>query len=597
MSLRHATGQPSSKTIDTIQSPRANARPLRVRWLGRVRYRDAHALQRALFRSDDDYLLLLEHPHVYTRGVRTKREHLLSDVERLGADLVDTDRGGDITYHGPGQLVGYPILSISMRPNIVPDYIHMIEQIIIDALTDLGLQEVGRLEGYPGVWVAPTGNRPRKICAIGVRISRGRTMHGFALNVNPVMSMFEHIVPCGLEGREITSLANEGIDVSMESVLEVLIERARLQLGSGPGSPRSIDLQSATSAEAASLLPVAGTFPNSDERPESVVEVGANGTDERASQRPQPIPPSHRRLASAGVDTTTAVKISARKPEWLRVEAAMGDDYLALRKTMRSLNLITVCEEAGCPNIYECWSDGTATFMINGERCTRSCGFCLVDTRHPLPLDPEEPRRVAEAVREMGLSFAVITTVARDDLIDGGARAFAETITEVRRMNPLTSIEVLISDCKGDDASLATIFAARPEILNHNLETVLRLQRAARPSASYARSLSVLARAKEAGLTTKSGIILGMGEERHEVLSALSDLAAVGVDILTIGQYLRPTARHLPVVRYWSPEEFVEIGDRAREMGFSHVESSPLTRSSYHARQAASASNPDVVSA
>ena len=572
-------------------------RPLRVRWLGRVRYRDAHALQRALFRSDDDYLLLLEHPHVYTRGVRTKPEHLLDDVEKLGADLVDADRGGDITYHGPGQLVGYPIISISMRPGIVPDYVHTIEQLIIDTLAELGLPDVGRLDGYPGVWVAPLSNRPRKICAIGVRVSRGRTMHGFALNVNPAMSMFEHIVPCGLDGLELTSLASEGIEAPMKSVVDILIERTRLHLGGTLESLRSIDRQDATPAESADALVTAA---NAVGKPGNIGH--SSGPDEnehkdRVEIRTRTGPSSHRRLASAGVDTATTVKISARKPEWLRVEAEMGKDYLTLRKTMRSLNLITVCEEAGCPNIYECWADGTATFMINGERCTRSCGFCLVDTRHPLPLDPGEPRRVAEAIREMGLSFAVITTVARDDLADGGSRAFAETIAEVRKANPSTSIEVLISDCRGDDASLTTIFSARPDILNHNLETVLRLQRAARPSASYARSLSVLARAKEAGLTTKSGIILGMGEETHEVVAALGDLAAVGVDIVTIGQYLRPSAKHLPVVRYWTPEEFDEIGERARVMGFSHVESSPLTRSSYHARQAASSMNPVVVSA
>ncbi len=597
MSSRHATGQLSSKTIDTVQSPLMSERPLRVRWLGRVRYRDAHALQRALFRSDDDYLLLLEHPHVYTRGIRTKPEHMLVDVEKLGADLVDADRGGDITYHGPGQLVGYPIISITIRPNVVPDYVHSIEQLVIDALTDLGLRDVGRLDGYPGVWVSPASNRPRKICAIGVRVSRGRTMHGFALNVNPEMSMFDHIVPCGLMDRELTSLASEGIEASMASVVEVIVERARSQFSSGSESPRRIDRQDATSAEVTGHLTAAEKDQSDIGLSKHVDEAGTVEALKRVSVRPSPAPASHRRLASAGVDTTTAVKISSRKPDWLRVEAAIGDDYLALRKTMRSLDLVTVCEEAGCPNIYECWSDGTATFMINGERCTRACGFCLVDTRHPLPPDPEEPRRVAEAVREMGLSFAVITTVARDDLVDGGARAFAETIAEVRRINPVTSIEVLISDCKGDDASLAQIFEARPEILNHNLETVLRLQRAARPSASYARSLSVLARAKEAGLTTKSGIILGMGEERHEVISALSDLAAVKVDIVTIGQYLRPTARHLPVARYWTPEEFAEIGDEARAMGFSHVESSPLTRSSYHARQAATSSNVAVASA
>jgi len=285
-----------------------------------------------------------------------------------------------------------------------------------------------------------------------------------------------------------------------------------------------------------------------------------------------------------------SVAISERKPEWLRVGARMGEDYLALRATMRSLDLVTVCEEAGCPNIYECWSDGTATFMINGERCTRACGFCLVDTRHPLPLDPDEPMRVAEAVRSMGLAHAVITTVARDDLADGGAGAFAATIAAVRSVNASTRVEVLISDCKGADGALSTIFDARPDVLNHNLETVLRLQRAVRPSASYARSLSVLGRAKAAGLTTKSGIMVGLGEQRAEIDAALFDLAAVGVDIVTVGQYLRPSARHLPVARYWSPAEFEEIAAVARAMGFAHVEASPLTRSSYHAKEAASSS-------
>jgi len=275
----------------------------------------------------------------------------------------------------------------------------------------------------------------------------------------------------------------------------------------------------------------------------------------------------------------------------------MGEDYLGLRKTMRGLGLVTVCEEAGCPNIYECWADGTATFMINGERCTRACGFCLVDTRHPLALDPAEPEHVAEAVEKMGLAYAVVTAVARDDLPDGGAGAFAATIRAIRNRRPGTSIEVLISDCKGDDTSLRTIFDAAPDVLNHNLETVLRLQRAVRPSASYARSLSVLARAKAAGLVVKSGIILGMGETEAEVISALADLAAVGVDIVTIGQYLRPTAQHLPVARWWTPEEFARLRDIAMEMGFAHVESSPLTRSSYHARDAAMTAHQQMASA
>jgi len=530
-------------------------RPLRVRWLGRVRYRDAHALQHGLFRhSSDDYLLLLEHPHVYTSGVRGRAEHILVDPASVGAELVKADRGGDVTYHGPGQLVGYPILSVPIGPNSIPDHVHRVEQLVIDALVELGLEDVERLPQYPGVWVGVSTPSPRKICAIGVRASRGRTMHGFALNVAPDMSMFAHIVPCGIADRPVTSLLAEGIDAEMHRVVEVVTSVAA-RIFSLEGRTREIEWQSADAPEAVAL---------------------SSATPTRSIER---------RLARAGIDSSTAVEIRTRKPEWLRVEANMGGDYLKLRKTMRSLDLVTVCEEAGCPNIYECWKDGTATFMINGERCTRACGFCLVDTQHPLPLDPLEPDRVALAVEQMHLSHAVVTTVTRDDLDDGGADAMAETIRAIRRRNPTTSIEVLISDCKGDERDLQTIFDARPDVLNHNLETVLRIQRAVRPSASYARSLAVLARAKASGLVTKSGIILGMGETEAEVVVALEDLAAIDLDIVTMGQYLRPSAQHIPVARYWSPEEFRSIREKALEMGFAHVEASPLTRSSYHARQ------------
>ena len=530
-------------------------RPLRVRWLGRVRYRDGHALQHGLFRhSDEDYLLLLEHPHVYTSGVRGKAEHVLVDPASVGAELVKADRGGDITYHGPGQLVGYPILSVPIGPGAIPDHVHRVEQLVIESLEELGLADVGRLTEYPGVWVGISGASPRKICAIGVRASRGRTMHGFALNVAPDMSMFSNIVPCGIADRAVTSLLDEGIDVEMERVVDIVTARAAT-IFSTTGLPREIEWQSADAPEPFELAPAVPT---------------------RSIER---------RLAKAGVDASVAVQIQSRKPDWLRVEANMGEDYLKLRKTMRTLDLVTVCEEAGCPNIYECWADGTATFMINGERCTRACGFCLIDTQHPLPLDPIEPDRVAKAVEEMHLAHAVVTTVTRDDLDDGGAAAMAETIRAIRRRSPNTTIEVLISDCKGDERDLQTIFDARPDVLNHNLETVLRLQRAVRPSASYACSLGVLARAKASGLVTKSGIILGMGEREEEVVVALEDLAAIDLDIVTMGQYLRPSAAHVPVARYWSPEEFTSIREKAQQMGFGHVEASPLTRSSYHARQ------------
>jgi lipoic acid synthetase len=535
---------------------RMTERPLRVRWLGRVRYRDAHALQHGLFRhSDDDYLLLLEHPHVYTSGVRGRAEHVLVDPASVGAELVKADRGGDVTYHGPGQLVGYPILSVPIGPGSIPEHVHRVEELVIETLEELGLTDVGRLAEYPGVWVGVSTSNPRKICAIGTRASRGRTMHGFALNVAPDMSMFSHIIPCGIADRPVTSLRDEGIDVEMDRVVEI-VTRLAAKVFSREGVAREIEWQSADAPE-----PV-------------VLEATA------------PTRSIDRRLAKAGVDSSVAVQIQSRKPDWLRVEAKMGDDYLKLRKTMRTLDLVTVCEEAGCPNIYECWADGTATFMINGDRCTRACGFCLIDTQHPLPLDPVEPDRVARAVEQMGLAYAVVTTVTRDDLDDGGAEAMAETIRAIRRRSPNTQVEVLISDCKGDERDLQKIFDARPDVLNHNLETVLRLQRAVRPSASYACSLGVLSRAKAAGLVTKSGIILGMGEREEEVVVALEDLAAIDLDIVTMGQYLRPSAAHIPVARYWSPGDFDSIRHKAQQMGFAHVEASPLTRSSYHARQA-----------
>jgi lipoyl synthase len=553
---------------------------LRARWLGsRVRYQDGLALQRGLWaKGEDDWLLLMEHRHVYTLGVRAKDEHVLVDPASVGADLVRTDRGGDVTYHGPGQLVGYPILSVPMGPNAAPCHVHRVEQLVIDVLSDLGLEGAGRLDGYPGIWVDPGGPNPRKICAVGVRMSRSRSMHGFALNVAPDLSYFGHIVPCGIVDKGVTSLAAEGIDVAMKSVVDAVVERAASNWSFGRVDRQDV----AWRVIDADVSPF--TRGDGPGRP-----VGASGPVRDAPPAPEatPVRMLTRRLSEAGVDSGAGLDVAARKPEWLRAKARMGEEYRSLRRTMRDLSLVTVCEEAGCPNIYECWADGTATFMINGDRCTRACGFCLVDTRKPTRPDPSEPQRVADAVVRLALAHAVITTVARDDLDDGGAAAFATTVASIRGASPSTAIELLISDCKGDPASLETIFHSRPDVLNHNVETVARLQRAVRPSASYARSLAVLARAKAAGLRTKSGLVVGMGETFEEVLSTLADLHGVGVDIVTVGQYLRPTSNHLPVLRWWKPEEFTHVKAAGEAMGIPHVESSPLTRSSYHARQAA----------
>ncbi len=277
------------------------------------------------------------------------------------------------------------------------------------------------------------------------------------------------------------------------------------------------------------------------------------------------------------------------RPDWLRVRFPTGPNYLDLTNIMRTHGLHTVCEEAHCPNIGECWEHRTATVMILGRVCTRACRFCAITTGVPVGVDEAEPERVADAVVKMGLRHAVITSVARDDLPDGGAQVFAETIRAIHRRLPTCSVEVLIPDFEGDAAALQTVMDAGPEILNHNLETVERLQRRVRAKAFYERSLEVLQRAKamRPDGRTKSGIMLGLGETREEISETLRDLRAVDCDIVTIGQYLRPSEFHLPIVRYVPPEEFAEIKAEGIALGFRHVESGPLVRSSYHAHEQA----------
>ena len=285
------------------------------------------------------------------------------------------------------------------------------------------------------------------------------------------------------------------------------------------------------------------------------------------------------------IQPSTAPSDPARKPSWLKVKAPGGPNYLALKHMMRDLKLHTVCEEAHCPNIGECWEHKAATFMILGDVCTRNCAYCAVAHGTPAPLDAGEPRRLADAVAQMGLKHVVITSVDRDDLPNGGAEVFAACIAEIRRRLPETSVEVLIPDFKGNPEALRIVVAARPDILNHNLETIARLYRIARPGGRYSRALELLERAKDLNpeMLTKSGIICGLGEEWDELLVAMRDLRAARVDILTIGQYLRPSDQHLPIARWYTPDEFAELKRYGMSLGFRHVESGPLVRSSYHA--------------
>lgn len=272
-----------------------------------------------------------------------------------------------------------------------------------------------------------------------------------------------------------------------------------------------------------------------------------------------------------------------RKPAWIKTRAKMGPEYTKMMNLVKSEGLNTVCQEAGCPNIYECWEDREATFLIGGEQCTRRCDFCQIDTGKPDALDRDEPRRVAESVRTMQLRYATITGVARDDLPDGGSWLYAETVRKIHELNPGTGVENLIPDFNGVPELLQEVFETRPEVLAHNVETVPRIFKRIRPAFRYDRSLDVITQARDFGLITKSNLILGMGETREEVTQALHDLRGAGCDLLTITQYLRPSARHLPVERWVKPEEFVELKDEADEAGFLGVMSGPLVRSSYRA--------------
>ncbi|WP_394936776.1 lipoyl synthase [uncultured Ilumatobacter sp.] len=546
------------------------ADPLRVRWLGTVPYREALAVQTSLFEhGTGQHLLLLEHPHVFTYG-RTAdlATNLKCEPATVGAELVAAKRGGDITYHGPGQLVGYPILNIDNKLGAT-GHVCGVEGLIIDVLTELGVPNAGRLEGYAGVWLDAGTERERKICAIGVRLKKGRTMHGFALNVATDLAfMREHIVPCGIGDKPVTSLAEEGIDVTMEQVAAVVARCAADRWAAGVAERQDVAWRHAADGRDLTAF-------SRGEGPGEQVKLVSN----RAAVR----------LEDAGVDVAAGLSIETRKPDWLRPKVELGAEVMELKKTIRSLDLVTVCEDAGCPNLSDCWSDGTATFMVLGERCTRACGFCLVDTRKPMLPASDEPERVAEAIDRMQLDHAVLTMVARDDLADGGMTHVAACVEAIRLRRSTANIETLISDAKGDEASLDLLFEARPDVMNHNVETVARLQRAVRPSAGYARSLGVLARAKKAGLVTKTGFMAGLGETDDEIVGLLADLADLGVDIVTIGQYLRPTSNHLPIARYAEPAEFTRWKQIGESFGIGHVEASPLTRSSYHAKSAADA--------
>ena len=535
-------------------------RNLNVRWLGKLPYQEAYDLQLGIHKdvsndnSSDDYLLLLEHDKVITVGRSAKEGNLLVEKNELltkKVEYVETDRGGDITYHGEGQIVGYPIIRLTDPKKVIP-YVRDLEKVIIKTLKKFSIDSFTK-EDDTGVWT-----KKGKIASIGIKVSKWTTYHGFSLNIFDSLDGFELINTCGNESEKVTSIHSFNSSISFQDVAEELTKNfvkvfnyVEIDKQFSQFTPRQLKT-------------------NKEFNIDSMVKRGVFNPSK----------------VSIPLTIKGNLPNEPSRPDWMKVKANLGKDYMSLKGLLKEKKLNTVCEEASCPNIYECWSMGTATFMIMGDVCTRACGFCDVKTGKPGYLDLEEPIRVAESVKSMGLTHAVVTSVNRDDLEDGGSKFFADTIYAIKNLNQDCSVEVLIPDFKGDRKAINNIIEANPEVLNHNLETVPRLQREIRTAASYGRSLSLLYYAKQQGFLgkTKTGLIVGMGETKEEVLSVLRDIAKLQIDIVTIGQYLRPTAKHRAIDRYAPIEEFELYKSYGESLGIPHVESGPLVRSSYHAK-------------
>ena len=535
-------------------------RDLNIRWLGKLPYSEAYDLQLGLHRSvsqedsKDDYLLLLEHNNVITSGRSSKENNLLvskAQLHELGIEYFETDRGGDITYHGDGQLIGYPIIRLSDPKKVIP-FVRNLENVIIDSLRKFKIDSFTK-EDDTGVWTAKG-----KIASVGIKVSKWTTYHGFSLNIFDSLDGYQLINPCGNQSEQITSIHQFNPDISFEEVASEISDN---------------------------FVKVFG-YANTDRQfsqftPRQLKRTKEFNIDQMVKDGVFKINQNKIPVTVRGV-----LPSEPKRPEWMKVKANLGSDYVSLKNLLSEKKLNTVCEEASCPNIYECWSMGTATFMIMGDVCTRACGFCDVKTGKPGELDLGEPLRVAESVQAMNLTHAVITSVNRDDLEDGGSMFFADTIRAVKDKNSHCDVEVLVPDFKGLRSAIQNIIDASPEVFNHNLETVPRLQREIRTAASYGRSLSLLEFVKKQGFMgkTKTGLIVGMGETKEEVISVLKDLSKIEVDIVTIGQYLRPTAKHRPIDRYATIEEFEDYKIIGESYGIPHVESGPLVRSSYHAK-------------
>ena len=471
--------------------------------------------------------------------------------------MVRVERGGQITYHGPGQLVAYTLIDLRRAGIKVREFVRLLEGAVIDTLQSYNVDAL-RKPGAPGIYVAWQGALA-KIAALGLKIRNNSTFHGLALNVDMDLAPYRAINPCGYEGLVTLDMASLGIN---------------------PGMPR----RRATSDRVADLENrTKGLVVNPQD---STPGIGtAPAYDATAKQK------SQAKTSRIPIKVVAAERL--KKPDWIRVRAAStGSRFYEIKNILREHNLHTVCEEASCPNIGECFGKGTATFMIMGDKCTRRCPFCDVGHGRPDPLDQAEPENLANTIAALQLRYVVITSVDRDDLRDGGAQHFIDCIRTTRERSPLTRIEILTPDFRGRvERALQVLAAAPPDVMNHNLETVPRLYKEARPGSDYHVSLGLLKRFKELvpNVPTKSGLMVGLGETDAEILAVMQDLRAHGVDMLTIGQYLQPSEHHLPVRRYVHPDTFELFEKAAYQMGFIHAAVGPMVRSSYHADEQADA--------
>lgn len=517
--------------------------------LGRTDYCQVLDLQYDLVNAkkeniiEHDMVILTEHTPVFTLGKNGGLENLNCSASFLKSEniqIVPTTRGGNITFHGPGQIILYPIIDLFSMKIDIPSYVHMLEQVMILTCSEFNIDSK-RNSKNPGIWLKQNKKKDGKtenykIGSIGISLKQGISFHGLALNIDLDLTPFSWINPCGFNDIKITSF-KDILKKSNEHNFQVNIKDVKKALLKNFESVFNLELK----------------YKNQYLMPE---------IDLLKKRRP--------------------------KPYWFKRNLPENKRFEKLRKILKKEKLNSVCEGANCPNKWECFCSGTATFLILGNQCTRNCRFCNIESGKILPPDPGEPLRVAKAVREMGIKYVVITSVTRDDLDDGGADHFAKTISMIRKLlKNNIKIEVLIPDFKGDTNALKLVLDMKVDVINHNIETVPSLYKKARPEADYRQSLELLSKVGELdrSIPVKSGIMTGLGETFMELSQTITDLFNAGCTILTIGQYLKPSKKHLPVKKYYTPEEFALLEKFARKTGFKEVAAGPFVRSSYKAEK------------